>query len=69
MERFGFNPMLPPIPKNAWADDGVIVPQMFYVDAYEDDKAKVETIRVQSAPVFVPVMTDAFATLTVGTTS
>lgn len=69
MERFGFNPMLPPIPKNDWADDGVIVPQMFYVDAYDDDKSKVTTIRIQSAPVFPTVQTDAFATLTVGTTS
>jgi hypothetical protein len=69
MERFGFNPMLPPIPRNDWAADGVIVPQMFYVDAYEDDKSKVETVRIQSAPVFVTVQTDAFATLTVGTTS
>ena len=69
MERFGFNPMLPPIPRNDWAADGVVTPQMFYVDAFEDVNRSGLTVRLQGAPVFATTQTDLVGTLTVGTTS
>lgn len=69
MERFGFNPLLPPIPRNDWMDTDVVVPQMFYVDAYENANRSGVVVRVQGAPVYPTTQTDAFVTLTVGTTS
>lgn len=70
MERFGFNPMLPPIPRNRWGDDDVIAPQMFYLDGYENENRTVFTPRLQAAPVFPTTQTDAFVLLSnAGTTS
>ena len=63
MERFGFNPALPPIPRNDWADDGVFTPQMVYVDGYENGNRTGFTPRLQAAPVFATTMTDAFGVI------
>lgn len=63
MERFGFNPLLPPLPVSKWQDGDVIAPQMFYIDAYEGTSRENLTLRAQAAPVFVTTQTDAFVTL------
>ena len=63
MERFGFNPALPPIPRNDWADDGVFTPQMVYVDGYENGNRTGFTPRLQAAPVFATTMTDCFGVI------
>jgi hypothetical protein len=68
MERFGFNPATPILPMNINGANTVL-PQMFYADAYKSNDRKHITMRMQGAPVFPTTMTDAFATLTVGTTS
>ena len=63
VERFGFNPMLPPLPVNKFSDDGVFVPQMLYVDGYENGNRTGFTPRIQAAPVFATTMTDAFGVI------
>lgn len=63
MERFGFNPMLPPLPANKFSDDGVFVPQMMFVDAYENQNRTGLTPRIQTAPVFATTQTDAFGVI------
>jgi len=63
MERFGFNPMLPPLPSNKWQAGDVITPQMFYVDSYEIGNRSNVTLRVQGAPVFPTTQTDAIVTI------
>ena len=68
MEDFGFNPATPILPPNIKGANTVL-PQMFYTDAYKSNDRKHYTLRVESAPVFPTTMTDAFGTLTVGTTS
>ncbi len=60
MERFGWNPAVPPLPPNIKGGAGVIQPQMFYCDGYDGENAKTTTIRVQAAPVFPTTMTDCF---------
>ena len=68
MAAFGFNPATPPITQNV-EGSGTLLPQMVYSDAYRSPDRKHWTVRVQGAPVFVPVQTDAWGTMTVGTTS
>lgn len=67
MERFGFNPATPMLPPNI-EGGATVLPQMFYADAYKSNDRKHITLRVQGAPVYPTTQTDAFATLTVGTT-
>ena len=69
MERFGFNPGTPILPENIVGGPQVVLPQMFYTDAYASPNRKHMTLRVQGAPVFPTTQTDAWGTLTVGTTS
>lgn len=64
---FGFNLATPMLPQNI-DGAGTILPQMFYPDAYRSNDRKHWTARVQAAP-FSPTQTDAWGTLTVGTTS
>jgi len=61
MERFGFNPALPPLPAGVEGATNVVPPQMYYVDAYEENVAKNLTVRVQAAPIYAPTQVDAFA--------
>jgi hypothetical protein len=63
-ETFGFNPAMPPIPPKIDGAAGVINPAMFYCDAYPGASQKTLTCRTQTAPIFVPVMTDGFGLLT-----
>jgi len=59
-EVFGFNMSAPPMPPKIVEPGGVVVPGMFYCDAYEDIGHKTVTIRTQTAPIFAPIQTDAF---------
>ena len=64
MERFGWNPAVPPLPPNIREGAGAIIqPQMFYADGYESENAKAVTVRIQGAPVFPTTMTDCFYTI------
>ena len=63
-EMFGFNPNLPPMPVNIQDPGNIVLPSMFYCDAYVSPDWKRVTIRTQSAPIFATTQTDAFATLT-----
>jgi len=69
MERFGFNPIMPPMPQNIMGADQTVLPQSFYVDSYEGDQGKSITIRTQSAPIFVTTQTDCFGAMAAGVTS
>ena len=60
MERFGWNPAVPPLPANINDTSSVILPQMFYADGYDSVDGKNTTVRVQGAPVFPTTMTDCF---------
>ncbi len=62
MEMFGIGsaPIVPPNIKNASA---VVRPDAFYFDAYPSATHKSVTVRTQAAPIFAPVMTDAFVTM------
>jgi hypothetical protein len=67
-ETFGFNPNTPPMPTTIGS--GVIDPAMFFVDGFPSEDRRTVTLRTQSAPIFAPVHTDAFARLiTVGNAS
>jgi hypothetical protein len=61
MERFGFNPAVPPLPAGVMGATDVVPPQMYYVDTYDDVTAKAVTIRVQAAPIYATTRTDCFA--------
>ena len=66
MQRFGFNPMSPPLPMNIKDPGNVVLPQQFYVDAYKSEDKKSITMRVQTAPIFATTQTDAFGFMTPG---
>ncbi len=66
MERYGFNPNVPPMPLNILEPDNVIIPQSFYVDDYESQDHKSTTLRVQAAPIFAPNQTDAWGAMVPG---
>lgn len=61
-EMFGINIDNPPMPMDTTVG-GIIVPQMFYHDAYVSADWKKVTVRTQSAPIFATTHTDAFVTL------
>lgn len=68
MEQFGINPMSPPMPQTI--GPAVVEPAMFYVDGFPSEDRRTVTMSTQSAPIFAPVATDAFARLvTVGNAS
>jgi hypothetical protein len=60
-ELFGFNMGMAPMP--AMTDvGGVLMPEMFYFDAYRSSDRKVVIPRSQVAPIYPTTQTDAFAT-------
>lgn len=63
MDRLGFNPQTPYLPMGVMAGDGVVIPETHYVQLLRDSNGKVESMRIQHAPVFQPTMTDAFGVL------
>jgi hypothetical protein len=58
---FGIEPGPAMVPGIKGASD-IITPNMFYFDAYKTGRAAI-TIETQSAPIFVPTMTDAWVTM------
>ena len=62
-EMFGFNPGAAPMPMSIKGDGNIIMPAMFYADAYVSADWKKVTIRTQGAPIFATTQTDAFVTL------
>lgn len=62
-ELLGFSLTSPPMPQNIKGSLGLVPPAAFYHDAYEGGEGKTVTVRTQSAPIFAPVATDAFAKL------
>ena len=62
-EMFGFGTNSAPMPMNIKSPAGVILPQMFYPDAYISDNWKKVSIRTQSAPIYATTQTDSVATL------
>ena len=64
-ETFGFSMDAPPMPSLVEGSAANINPSMFYFDAYQSPDRKTLKIRTQSAPIFVPVQTDAFHLFTV----
>jgi hypothetical protein len=66
MERYGFNPNVPPMPLGIMDPGNVVIPQSFYVDDYESTDHKSTTLRVQAAPIFAPNMTDAWGAMVPG---
>jgi hypothetical protein len=63
-ELFGFDPSMPPMPPRIKDPGNIILPAMFYCDAYVANDNKKVTVRTQSAPIFATTQTDAFVTLT-----
>jgi hypothetical protein len=63
-ELFGFNPLAPPMPQNILDNGAIVLPSMFYCDAYVSADWKKVTVRTQSAPIFATTQTDAFVTMT-----
>ncbi len=61
-EMLGFNPNMPPVPANIKNAGQILDPGMFYCDCYPANDWKTITVRTQSAPIFVPVQTDAYVT-------
>ena len=61
-ETLGMNMMAPVMPANIKDPGGIIVPQMFYCDAYPSSDRKKISVRTQSAPIFATTQTDAFVT-------
>jgi len=58
----GINPDAGMMPPNIKAGSGVISPDMFYFDFYKGGR-KEFIVETQSAPIFVPTMTDAWVTI------
>ena len=69
MERFGFNPMVPPLPQNIEQANNSIIPQQFHVDSYENIEDKTVALRVQAAPMFPTTQTDALGYFVPGVSS
>ena len=63
-EMFGFNMDAPPMPPNIKGTNSVVSPAMMYFDAYKSADKKSVVPRLQAAPIFAPVQTDAYVTLT-----
>jgi hypothetical protein len=63
MERLGFNPNTPYLPQGVLAGDGVVIPETIYAQLLRDPSGKVETLRLQHAPIFQPTQTDGFGVL------
>ncbi len=62
-EYFGFDTMSAPIPANIKGIGSVILPQMFYFDAYRSNDNKTVSLRTQTAPIFATTQTDAYVVL------
>ena len=60
---FGFNMDAPPMPPKIKGIGKVISPAMFYFDAYRAEDKKKIVARVQAAPIFAPIQTDAWVTI------
>ena len=58
----GIDPNVGMLPPNIKGAGDVISPSMFYFDAYKSGR-KTFTVETQSAPIFVPTMTDAWVTI------
>ena len=58
---FGIEPGPAMVPAIKGASD-IITPAMFYFDAYKSGRREI-TVETQSAPIFVPTMTDAWVTM------
>lgn len=58
----GINPAAGMMPQNIRGANDVISPNMFYFDAYKNSR-KSFMVESQSAPIFVPTMTDAWVTI------
>jgi hypothetical protein len=61
-EMFGFNMLAPPMPPNIKASPKTIASSMFYFDAMKSVDKKKVVPRLQAAPVFAPIQTDAYVT-------
>jgi hypothetical protein len=62
-ELFGFDASMPNIPINIKGSGSIIMPEMFYGDAYLRPDGKGVTVREQCAPIFATTMTDAIVKL------
>ena len=62
-QMFGLDLSLAGVP-GATDDSSIFDPRMFYADAYPDQGWTSVTIRTWSAPIFAPIHTDAFLTVT-----
>lgn len=62
-DYFGFDPSMPPMPVKMKAAGAIIDPAMFYADAYVASDWKRISMRLQTAPIFVTTMTDAFVVM------
>lgn len=65
MDRLGFGMESAPMPPNFPTGTRVVEPAMFHHDGFESPDSGTVTIRTDSAPIFVPVQTDAYFTLTI----
>lgn len=63
MDLFGFNANAAPMPMGVLGGE-LLAPGMFYPDAYVAGDRKSVTLRIQGAPVFPTVQTDAFGYIT-----
>ena len=62
-QLFGYDVSMSPMPMTEAGAGNVIMPAMFYADAYAASDWKKVSIRTQCAPIFATTMTDAFYTL------
>lgn len=63
-EMLGMDMMSPVMPAGIKNPSGIVVPQMFYCDAYPSADRKKISVRTQSAPIYATTQTDAFVTFT-----
>lgn len=59
-EMFGFDMSRPPMPPNIKNINATVSPAMFYFDAYPTGDKKKVVPRVQAAPIYAPIQTDAY---------
>jgi hypothetical protein len=65
-QYFGLAPNAAPVPMNVKNAGAIIMPEVFFADAYEDgNEGKAVTLRTQTAPIFATTATDGFVTMTV----
>ncbi|MCK5604094.1 major capsid protein [Candidatus Pacearchaeota archaeon] len=62
-EVFGIQPGAEPIPTNIMNPGGIIMPEMFHVDATGMGNNRRRTLEVESAPIFATTQTDGFGVL------